>query len=257
MPNFTPEVRNGKPSQLAKKVILGVSIAFLTSCTPTGKAFVQGTAYETFNYGIQRGIDSEIHRNRMERRNAPRPTGENSIIHNTSDASIEEIAKYGVIVFGSETKQVDGYYTGFNQVGRWIPLPPSYVCTGFEDRNKDGYIGKDELIGLQNSFRLTKDDKKIRIIVGSSWDPIKGKKVTSKITDEKTGEIIKIDEGDGPLISDAAARLTYLDFEKSRDQKGINSYKVEWFVDGRLIPTRTINFFIDYGTDNLTSMKNL
>jgi len=66
MPNFTPEVRNGKPSQLAKKVILGVSIAFLTSCTPTGKAFVQSTAYETFNYGIQRGIDSEADRQRRE-----------------------------------------------------------------------------------------------------------------------------------------------------------------------------------------------
>ncbi len=144
-------------------------------------------------------------------------------------------------------KRVDEYDFGQRVIGKWIALPLNFTCKGFKDYNGDGYIGKDELIGLKNYFPCKALGDTTRVLCGSSWTNVKGKKIIGKLSKTNTGEILMIDNNDDGMWLEGRARWMRANFYKGKDIHGIKSYTVEWFVDGRLIPTRTINFFVDYG----------
>lgn len=129
--------------------------------------------------------------------------------------------------------------------GKWkdIITPSSFTCTGYEDLNNDGAITKNELINLGNYFKYT--GKSLEVVCGSTWYNAKGSKVLSKITDSKTGRVIDVNQTQIP--SNATVRFTYLKLDKTEDGNEVKDYLVEWFVDGKLIPSRTTHFFVDFG----------
>jgi len=150
-----------------------------------------------------------------------------------------------------EPKLIDEYDIRTKKVGDWVAPPLSFTCSGFKDLNGDGYIGKNELIKLSNYFKC---EEQIKILCGSLWSNAKGNLITSKITETKTGEIIKIHNGNR-LQSNGESRWTRLNLNKSNKNKGIKEYTLEWLVDGKLIPTRTINFFVDYGQNTQQTIQ--
>lgn len=144
-----------------------------------------------------------------------------------------------------ERERLDKYDLGIEKFGSWISPSLSFTCSNYYDFNKDESIGKDELINLGSYFKYKKENTKNQVICGSLWAFVKGSVVTGKITEKNTNRIIRVDDYIFPTNCDI--RFIYLSFHKSEKDYGIKEYTLEWLVNGKLIPSRTINFFVDYG----------
>ena len=141
--------------------------------------------------------------------------------------------------------RLDEYFDG-------SPLtPPSFTCSDFRDMNCDGTIEKDELIGLGSYFQCKEKNKIVQVTCGSTWTNVLGKKIIGKITNNNTGEII-ISEDKNSNTTPCTGYWVYVRFTKGDSDSGIEPHTVEWLVDGRLMPTRTIHFFVDYGEKEIT-----
>ena len=71
-------------------------------------------------------------------------SGHQNIAHYSTGDSFQKLQQLGI----------DAYDDGVKKVDDWIAPPPSYTCSGFEDRNGDGFIGKDELNNLGSYFEV-------------------------------------------------------------------------------------------------------
>ena len=125
-------------------------------------------------------------------------------------------------------------------------IPPSFICLGIVDTNRDGVIEKSELIGLGSYFECKKAGESIKIMCGTTWDKVQGKKAMAKIKETNTGRILGVREFP-PFIEDRKIMAPSLYFTKKPGIRGIISYTAEWYIDGKKIPTRNTEFIINYG----------
>jgi len=68
MPNSTREVRNGKPSRLAKGLLVASMLTFLGGCriTPEGRNFINSMGYTAAGTFIQESVSKEVWGNGQE-----------------------------------------------------------------------------------------------------------------------------------------------------------------------------------------------
>lgn len=149
-------------------------------------------------------------------------------------------------------KGIDKYDKGMRRVDDWISPPVSFTCTGYEDLNGDEGIGRDE-IDYKTYFECKKKREYVLVKAGSHWDNIKGNLIVGKIMKTGTRKIMKIREW-GIAESEGITIFVNFYFNKTKKDKGIKDYSLEWSVNGELMPKRTINFFIDYG-ETILGMK--
>lgn len=175
MTTFT-EVKEGNPRhyrktldnsmQFIKKGILGFGTLALIGCTTTGKAFVQSTAYETLNYGIQRGIDQEVYRQQMERRNYQGPTGEDSVL-NPQRIEFPEQRDYPI--FFNAAKRFDGGYSDLRDI-----FYPGEEIYSVANLNTEGKI-TNFCLALDKNEQIPKDlvngSDKIKIVLKGYLTP--------------------------------------------------------------------------------------
>ena len=81
---------------------------------------------------------------------------------------------------------------------------------------------------------------------GTTWNKVKGKRAMIKLKETNTVKIMGAREFP-PFVKDRKIIAPYLYFKKTPEKEGIKGYTVEYYIDGKKIPTRTIEFFIDYG----------
>lgn len=148
----------------------------------------------------------------------------------------------------STARGVDVYDNGASANDPKV-LPPSFTCGDAEDRNSDGLLSRDEVKGLGSYFDCKNVGQKTQVCFGSAWIGVSGKTVAIKIFESATGRIIRADQESNPdwIREDERASFYAMDFYKGKGDVGVRQYAVEWFVGGRLMPERTVNFFVDYG----------
>lgn len=234
--NRTPEQRQ-EDEQRGREVVGGVLGIFGSGLM--GKAIQKGNP-GGFMYG--RGM-RDLGRNLAQ--SGQQPKIEQNFYGNAPQQEQQQ-------TFGQEpqtpVQRLDEYFDGERTVGRWISPPASFTCSSFRDKNGDGFIGKDELKDLGSYFSCKEKKITTTIICGATFDNVRGMKITGIIKDGKSGEIIKVQEEQPEFImANNQAQWIYVPFFKAEDDKGIHPYEVNWMVDGRILPTRTINFFVDYG----------
>jgi len=140
------------------------------------------------------------------------------------------------------------YYRGEITIDKWVAPPASFTCAGAHDTNGDGFIGKDELQGLGTRFSCSNPGQTVTVLCGAVWDNIAGKTTTGQVIDEQTNRIVIVKDESAGQRSNIVQWIP-LSFKKLDTDSGIHAYRVEWMVDGRPLPNRTVRFFVDYGTN--------
>ena len=215
---------------LTTLLLLGAAIVFGTNCklTPKGRAI---------------GEDLFIH--------AARETISHEMNPNTLDVNVynQQQIPYPVEERRQKTKETDPnkdkYMLRIEKVRDWMIPPPSFVFRKHIDTNGDKLMGKDELIGLGSYFECKNKEKKLLLGCGSTWWKIEGKRAVCKIKETETGKILTVDQGNVSRGS-WQIRVAPISFTKGQNE-GIKSYTMEWYIDGKNLPSRTREFFVDYG----------
>jgi hypothetical protein len=127
-------------------------------------------------------------------------------------------------------------------------FPPSFTCLNVKDIDKNGAISKNEVIGLgKNYFECKNPNKATRVMAGVNWENVKGKTASYVVKETKTGKILGVLSNKAPYKTEGMLSFAYWNFRKKENHEGIRSYTIEYFLDGKKIPTRTIEFFVNYG----------
>lgn len=135
-----------------------------------------------------------------------------------------------------------------NNQGNNSTTQASFVCRDFKDFNGNGYIEKNELIGVGNYFKCGKEftkDNLMPVIVGSIWENVKGQNVLTNIKKAFDGRIAYSKEVVIP--SNGVIKWDAMGFYKSETDEGIEEWITEFYINGRLDPSKTMSFFMDYG----------
>jgi len=134
------------------------------------------------------------------------------------------------------------------RVTTWIAPPESFCFEDWKDKNGDGYMGRDELIGLGNYFDITDKERAI-IYCASRWKNSKGKSILGKVIDQRSNEIVKVMEE----YLDFPSKIISIGLPFLNTGDGIGQFRVEWYVNGQLDESKTTNFFVNEGRKPLVS----
>ena len=126
-----------------------------------------------------------------------------------------------------------------------VPVPNSFICRGYQDKNGDGMIGKGELEGLGNYIQCKKLGEETNFVIGSLWYNVKGQNEITKIRANKTEEIGFVNEY--IFTKKDEIRMNHMRHTKNPRSFGVQEFSVEFYINGRLDPTKTINYFVDFG----------
>lgn len=130
----------------------------------------------------------------------------------------------------------------------WVRPNDSFVCRSAKDFNGDGYIGGNELIEPGNYFKCGKEytkDNKMQIIIGSVWENVKGQNILANIKKASDGKIFHSKEIIAP--NNAMMKWDGMNFYNAEVDEGVEEWKVDFYVNGRLDSSKSMSFFIDYG----------
>jgi hypothetical protein len=121
----------------------------------------------------------------------------------------------------------------------------SFVCRGYKDLNGDG-VSKDELIDVGNYFKCGREytiENPLEIIIASYWENTKGQEVLTTIKKTRSGETEYLEL---VIPTDRSIKYDHMKFYKGASE-GVDELKIEFYQNGRLDPSRSMSFFIDYG----------
>ena len=124
--------------------------------------------------------------------------------------------------------------------------PDFFACNYWEDKNDDGYMGREEFVGIKNTFSV-EDDTSITCV--SYWHNSKGKIITIKIFDPKG----YIWSDDTTTVEEDETYIYYWNFNtlSMASEGGLGNWTVKWYLDDEFTNSIIINFYKKYETTKL------
>lgn len=144
-----------------------------------------------------------------------------------------------------QTNELENYIDPYYEYFVWsegTSPPPSFVCEGWKDFNNNGTLEKEELINY--SYYFNNNGSKQRFMIGASWENAVGTSILLKIINHENNKIINSGNF-GKIQENGQITSIFLDIEKNNLSE-IREYRIEWYMDGKLMPSRTRNFMINY-----------
>ena len=228
-------------------ILIPIFLATATGgCTPEGRSLALGLMTHAAREKISRELNPHETHIHNQRRNQPLPEN----VTQNRDGSYRPAPGYTwVNPKNNNDLRVraipnwDPYIVTKERAGDCIIPPPSFAYLEWEDKNRDGHKGKDELIGLGNHFSFKQGQNTLQVQFGGTWQNIKDKRIMLKVEEAKTGIILSAEEVFAPIYSGVIT--SGVNFPKQWG-KGILEYNMKWYVNGEHIKTRDKTFFIDY-----------